>query len=108
MPKQPDPPELIASLRARGATIRLRKSGQVHTLDFSAADEKPTDQQLRELTTLQNLEVLNLTDAPITDASVELLREHSGLKLLTLMGTQMSATAIKQLRQNLIGCRIVG
>lgn len=107
MSKQPDPIAVIEFLKSQGALVRLRKSGQVHTLDFSGCDWKPDDQSLRDLEVLQSLEVLNCERAPITDAAVESILQHPGLKLMTLSGTSLTAEAIKRLRQNLIGCRII-
>lgn len=107
MPKDPDPAEIIEFLRSRGVRIRLRKSGQVHTLDFSTCEWKPDDQSIRQLETLQSLEVLNCEKAPITDAAVESILRHSGLKLMTLSETDLSPEAVKRLRQNLISCRII-
>ncbi|PQO25775.1 hypothetical protein C5Y96_23485 [Blastopirellula marina] len=107
MPKQPDPVEIIDFLKSQGALIRLRKSGQVHTLDFSGCEWKPDDQSLRHFDVLQSLEVLNCEKAPLTDAAIESILRHPGLKLMTLSGTGLSAEGIKRLRQNLIGCRII-
>ncbi|RCS53938.1 hypothetical protein DTL42_01880 [Bremerella cremea] len=107
MPKQPDSAELIDQLKSLGAQIRLRKSGQVHTLDFSASQPLPDDQQIASLSSLQSLEVLNCHDAPITDASIDDLLGHESLKLLTLTGTNITAGGLKRLRQNMIACRIV-
>lgn len=107
MPKQPDSAELIDQLKSQGAQIRLRKSGQVHTLDFSPCQTKPNDQQIAALDRLQSLEVLDCQDAPITDASIDALLSHPSLKLLTLTGTNITAEGLKRLRQNMIGCRIV-
>lgn len=107
MPKQPDPAEIIDFLKSKGALIRLRKSGQVHTLDFSGCEWKPDDQSLCQLETLQSLEVLNCENAPLTDAAIDSILRHPSLKLMTLSGTRLSAEGIKRLRQNLIGCRII-
>lgn len=107
MPKIPDPADIVAFLKLKGTHIRMRKSGQIHTLDFSACDWKPDDQIFKQLDSLQSLEVLNCEDAPLTDASVESILQHPGLKIMTLTGTALSAEAIKRLRQNLIGCRII-
>jgi len=107
MPKEPDPTELIEFFKSQGVQVRLRKSGQVHTLDFSRCDWKPDDQTIRQFEVLQNLEVLNCEKAPLTDAAVESILRHQGLKLMTLTETQLSTEAIKRLRQNLIGCRII-
>ncbi|QDU75643.1 hypothetical protein Pan97_26770 [Bremerella volcania] len=107
MPKEPDPVEIVEFLKSQGVHIRMRKSGQVHTLDFSDCDWKPDDHSIHQLEVLQNLEVLNCEQAPLTDAAVESILRHSGVKLLTLSGTGLSTEAIKRLRQNLIGCRII-
>lgn len=107
MPKEPDPVEVIEFLKSHGAHVRMRKSGQVHTLDFSGCDWKPDDQSIRQFEVLQSLEVLNCEKAPLTDVAVESILRHPGLKLMTLSDTQLSADAIKRLRQNLIGCRII-
>ena len=107
MPKLPDPPELIERLHASGARLRLRKSGQVHTLDFSPSNHLPDDTSIESLRTLQSLEVLDCHNAPITDSSIDALLAHQGLKLLTLTGTNITAEGLKRLRQNMIGCRIV-
>ncbi|MBA2115288.1 hypothetical protein [Bremerella alba] len=107
MPKEPDPIALIEFLKMQGARIRLRKSGQVHTLDFSSCDWKPDDESIRELESLQSLEVLNCEKAQLTDAAVESILRHHGLKIMTLSDTKLSSKAIKRLRQNLIGCRII-
>ncbi|WDI41908.1 hypothetical protein [Bremerella sp. P1] len=107
MPKEPDPVEIVEFLKSHGVHIRMRKSGQVHTLDFSACDWKPSDQSIRRFEVLQNLEVLNCEKSPLTDASVESILQHPGLKLMTLTDTGLSPEAIKRLRQNLIGCRII-
>ncbi len=107
MPKQPDSAELIEKLKAEGVHIRLRKSGQVHTLDFSKASFQPDDPFLYQLDGLQSLEVLNVEGAPLTDGAIVPLMKHQSLKLMTLSGTQISPEGIKRLRQNLIGCRII-
>jgi len=107
MPKEPDPVEIVQFLKSQGAAMRLRKSGQVHTLDFSACPWKPDDQSIGQLESLQSLEVLNCEGAPLTDAAVEAILRHPRLKLMTLTGTRLTAEAIKRLRQNLIGCRII-
>ena len=107
MQKERDPAEIITFLKAKGAHIRLRKSGQVHTLDFSACDWKPDDEAIRRLEVLQSLEVLNCEDAPLSEIAVDSILKHSGLKIMTLTGTGLSAESIKRLRQNLIGCRII-
>lgn len=107
MPKLPDSAEVIDPLKSQGAKIRLRKSGQVHTLDFSPCHIKPDDQQIAALSSLQSLEVLDCQDAPITDASIDALLGHQSLKLLTLTGTNITTEGLKRLRQNMIGCRIV-
>jgi len=105
--KTPDPADLIEQLTAQGASIRLRRSGQVHTLDLSKMECEVTDTFLDRLSVLQSLEVLDLQNSKISDAVVDILLTHSRLKLLTLTGTQISAGSIKRLRQNLIGCRII-
>lgn len=107
MPKLPDSSQLIEDLKSCGAHIRLRKSGQVHTLDFSHSDPRPDDSQIASLRDLQSLEVLDCQDAPITDNSIDSLLAHQGLKLLTLTGTNITTEGLKRLRQNMIGCRIV-
>ncbi|MFN3148421.1 hypothetical protein [Bremerella sp.] len=107
MPKEPDPDELIEFLKSHGAHIRMRKSGQVHTLDFSGCDWKPDDESIRRFEVLQSLEVLNCEGSPLSDAAVDSILSHPALKLMTLSGTQLSGDAIKRLRQNLIGCRII-
>lgn len=107
MPKEPDSVQLVEFLKSNGVLVRLRKSGQVHTLDFSKSDWKPDDQSIRDLESLQSLEVLNCEKAPLTDASVESILRHQNLKLMTLSDTQLTTDAIKRLRQNLIGCRII-
>lgn len=107
MPKEPDSGELVEFLKSHGVHVRLRKSGQVHTVDFSGCEWKPDDQSIRQLEVLQNLEVLNCAKAPLTDAAVESILRHPGLKLMTLSDTQLSSQAVKRLRQNLIGCRII-
>lgn len=107
MPKQPDSAELIDQLKSQGVQLRLRKSGQVHTLDFTSSEPLPDDQQLAALGSLQSLEVLNCHNAPLTDASLDSLLGHESLKLLTLTGTHITSDGLKRLRQNMIGCRIV-
>ncbi|GAA4421356.1 hypothetical protein [Bremerella cremea] len=107
MPKQPDDPQLIATLESHGVNVRLRKSGQVHTLDFSKSSFPLDDQALLQLDSLQSLEVLNCENTAISDASVTTLLKHQNLKLMTLTDTGVSVEGIKRLRQNMIGCRII-
>ena len=108
MPKTPDSPQLIEQLKSQGAKLRLRKSGQVHTIDFSAADPRPGDADIEKLHELQSLEVLDCQDAPLTDSAIDALLKHETLKLLTLSGTNITTEGLKRLRQNMIGCRIIG
>ena len=107
MDETTEPNELIEALKVYGAHVRLRKSGQLHTLDLSNCDPPPNDATIQQLDAIPNLEVLDCTDALITDASVSHLILHRRLKLMTLTGTQVSPEGIKRLRQNLIGCRII-
>lgn len=107
MSRSTDPDELIETLKAYGARVRLRKSGHLHTLDLSHCDPPPNDATIQQLDAIPNIEVLNCTGALITDASVSHLISHRRLKLMTLTGTQVSPEGIKRLRQNMIGCRII-
>ena len=107
MPKQPDDPELVSELQDQGVLVRLRKSGQVHTLDFSKSSFPLDDRALLRLEPLQSLEVLNCENTALTDASVPALMKHQSIKLMTLSGTNFSTEGIKRLRQNMIGCRII-
>lgn len=106
-PSLPDPADKIAALELLGAKLRKRKSGRLHTVDLSASAEKITDRQLEYLELIQALEVLDLSGTEVTDLGLEKLRIHRQLKLLTLTGCPVSPEAIRALRQNLIGCRII-
>lgn len=106
-PPLPDPANTVAALESLGARLRKRKSGRLHTVDFSAAAETITDQQLDHLEQIQALEVLDLSGAEVTDLGLQKLRSHRGLKLLTLTGCPVTPEAVRALRQNLIGCRII-
>jgi len=106
-PPLPDPADVIAALESLGAKVRKRKSGRLHTVDFSAASETITDRQLDHLEPIQALEVLDLSGAEVTDLGLEKLRSHRGLKLLTLTGCPVTPAGVRTLRQNLIGCRII-
>lgn len=99
--------ELIEGLKAHGARVRLRKNGELHTLDLSDCDPPPNDATIQQLDSLANLEVLDCTGGLITDASVSHLISHRRLKIMTLTGTQISPEGIKRLRQNMIRCRII-
>ncbi|MCC9606744.1 hypothetical protein LOC68_16325 [Blastopirellula sp. JC732] len=102
-----DPPELIETLRELGARLRLRKSGRLHTVDFSPCGAAIGDVQLALLDEAQKLEELDLSGTSVTDAGVEPLAGHKTLKLLTLSGSQVSGELVKSLRKRMIGCRIV-
>lgn len=102
-----DPPELIEKLRQLGARLRLRKSGRLHTVDFSACGPAIDDDTLSQLDEAQKLEELDLSGTAVTDAGVERLAGNKSLKLLTLSGTQVSGEMVKSLRKKMIGCRIV-
>lgn len=108
MPKTPDPPELIERLQSQGAKLRLRKSGQVHTIDFSTAEPRPGDADIEALGELQSLEVLDCQNSPLTDHAIDALLKQETLKLLTVSGTNITTEGLKRLRQNMIGCRIIG
>lgn len=108
MPKTPDSAQLIDRLKSQGAKLRLRKSGQVHTIDFSTSEPRPCDTDIDALRELQSLEVLDCQNAPLTDHAIEALLAHESLKLLTLSGTNITTEGLKRLRQNMIGCRIIG
>lgn len=102
-----DPPELIETLRTLGARLRLRKSGRLHTVDFSACGTAIGDAQLALLDEAQKLEELDLSYTSVTDIGVERLAANKSLKLLTLSGSQVSGELVKSLRKRMIGCRIV-
>ncbi|WP_186767356.1 hypothetical protein [Blastopirellula retiformator] len=102
-----DPPELIETLQALGARLRLRKSGRLHTVDFSTCGEAIGDEQLALLDDAQKLEELDLSDTAVTDIGVERLAANKSLRLLTLSGSQVSGELVKSLRKRMIGCRIV-
>lgn len=102
-----DPPELIETLRQLGAKLRLRKSGRLHTIDFSPCGAAISDEQLPMLEMAQKLEELDLSGTAVTDAGVERLVALKSLKLLTLSGTQVTVDAVKLLRKRMIGCRIL-
>ncbi|UUO06723.1 hypothetical protein M4951_00055 [Blastopirellula sp. J2-11] len=102
-----DPTELIDTLRQLGAKLRLRKSGRLHTVDFSTSGAAIADEHLALLDAAQKLEELDLSETSVTDAGVERLVAHKALKLLTLSGSQVSGDAVKLLRKRMIGCRIV-
>jgi hypothetical protein len=90
-----------------GVKLRRRKSGRLHTADFRGASQPIEDHHLDLLQPIQALEVLDLTEAKITDSGLEKLRSHRSMKLLNLTRCPVSAEAIRALRQHLIGCRIV-
>ncbi|EAQ80731.1 hypothetical protein [Blastopirellula marina] len=102
-----DPTELIDTLRQLGAKLRLRKSGRLHTVDFSPCGAAITEEHLALLDAAQKLEELDLSGTSVTDVGVERLVAYKGLKLLTLTGSQVSADGVKLLRKRMIGCRIV-
>ncbi len=107
MTKLPDEDALIQRFKTRGARVRLRKNGQVHTLDLSTCEPPANDALLQETGPLQSVEVLNCTGAELTDNCVDVLLSHRRLRLLTLSGTPVTPEAIRHLRHNLIDCRIV-
>ncbi|MEX1040789.1 MAG: hypothetical protein WDZ51_09175 [Pirellulaceae bacterium] len=106
-PPLSDPADTIATLESLGAKLRKRKSGRLHAVDLSATVKTITDRQLDHLDPIQALEVLDLSGTEVTDLGLEKLRSHRQLKLLTLTGCPVSPEAIRALRQNLIGCRII-
>ena len=117
-------------LRAAGVELRAGKSGKIRAARLAAgmALERPQWRQLASLPDLVRLEAagaevrdehaallaelprlaqLDLSNTSIGDQSLEHLSRCQSLQLLNLSGVDVTPEAIKQLRQRLLGCRIV-
>jgi hypothetical protein len=122
---------LVAELESRGARVRRRRDGSLHTVDFSNNPASCTDEVVRDLVAaprlavvllpqapitdaataslaqLTDLHELDLRGAPITDAGLAPLRALGKLKILQLTGASVTREGVKSLRQSLLNCRIV-
>jgi hypothetical protein len=62
---------------------------------------------VRAIAGLRALEVLWLTGSRVSDASVELLAQFTGLRELNVNGTEITPRGKEELRRALPGCRMV-
>ncbi|PHR93995.1 MAG: hypothetical protein COA78_32230 [Blastopirellula sp.] len=104
---EPDNPEIVNQLEQLGAKLRKRKSGRLHTVDFSECNSQVTKEHLDSIHQLHKLEVLDLSGTQLTDAAILKLGEIGSLKLLTLNETPVSQETLSTLRKKMIGCRII-
>lgn len=128
---EPQEVELATWLESRGARVRRRKDGSLHTVDFSSAPLAATNDVLHRLGESRRLAVLRLRGATLDDAAAPTLAEFTelteldlrqtaitnaglshlatlrNLKLLHLTGATVTREGVKPLRQALLNCRIV-
>jgi hypothetical protein len=118
-------------LEQRGACIRRRRDGSLHTIDFSAAPQSVSEAILANLASAARVSVLLLPQATIadaaapsiaqlaelteldlrgtqiTDAGLMHLKSLVKLKILQLNGAAVTREGVKSLRQSLLNCRII-
>jgi Leucine-rich repeat (LRR) protein len=103
----PDNSDIVNQLEQLGAKLRKRKSGRLHTVDFSECSTLVTDEHLDAIYQLHKLEVLDLSGTQLSDTAILRLSEIDSLKLLTLNETPVSQETLSTLRKKMIGCRII-
>ncbi len=70
------------------------------------ADENFSDRCLEHLATLPHLKLLNLNGCRITDDSIPLLQQHTALETLMLYDTDISPHGLAELKRALPDCKI--
>ncbi|MEN6450633.1 MAG: hypothetical protein ABFC96_09095 [Thermoguttaceae bacterium] len=92
--------EAMARLENCDPRVQYRDE-QVWWLDFSSSPTKPGDDDLANLEPLKDLEILNLSGSPVTDAGLKHLQELKNLHHLTLTGTLVTVDGVDKLRRAL-------
>jgi hypothetical protein len=88
--------DAIARLESLGARIRYF-DGRVWEVDLSTCTKKPTDDDLALLEPLAELEDIDLSDAPVTDAGLRHLRGLKKLRSVVVTNTRITSQGIKEL-----------
>ena len=78
-----------------------KRNNRVYTLCFTQSKSGPTDNDLQPLAVFGKLQVLNLSNTPITDNGVIYLIRLHGLKALHLKNTQITDEGIRRLQEAL-------
>ena len=87
-------------------TGKLTKADLGKVVELNLIYAKVTDEGLKEVTKLKNLERLDLNYTRITDAGLQDLGELKNLSTLTLYGTFATEAAMSELGNTLPNCSI--
>jgi hypothetical protein len=102
-------PQRAALTRLQTFNPQIRRFGDnVWDVDFSNCKDKPTDDDLACLAPLVELEMLELSGAPVTDAGLKHLAGLKNLHCVDLSGTQVTPAGVAALRRALPKTSILG